>query len=230
MKAYFRFLARVLAYFKRDGVLIAALVVLIAVSLAADVLSAWPVAILVDVTFSSSPRPDRLYRAFLSLVPEGRLGQVIGLALIWLVLKVALDVMFLCRMMINNRLKYGGTLRVRTQLFDHLLRQDIAFHRTRPQGDLIYRVTTDTWGFFGVLDTFVGAAVSAATLVAVAGIGASVAVAGGGAGVPSNTLTRVSSPATRSSSVGVVWATRLASGRPTRAMMMMKAAAIRMVM
>jgi len=168
MKAYFRFLARVLAYFKRDGVLIAALVVLIAVSLAADVLSAWPVAILVDVTFSPSPRPDRLYRAFLSLVPEGRLGQVIGLALIWLVLKVALDVMFLCRMMINNRLKYGGTLRVRTQLFDHLLRQDIAFHRTRPQGDLIYRVTTDTWGFFGVLDTFVGAAVSAATLVAVA--------------------------------------------------------------
>ena len=41
MKAYFSFLARVLAYFRRDGMLIAALVVLIGVSLAADVLSAY---------------------------------------------------------------------------------------------------------------------------------------------------------------------------------------------
>jgi subfamily B ATP-binding cassette protein MsbA len=170
MRSYARFLARILAYFRRDRALIAALVVLIAVSLAADVLSAWPLAIMVDVVFAPMPRSDRLYRAFLALLPAHKLGQVVGLALMWLILKVSLDVMFLCRMMINNRLKYSGTARVRTQLFDHLLRQNLAFHRTRPQGDLIYRVTTDAWGFFGVLDTFVGAAVSAATLVAVGAV------------------------------------------------------------
>ena len=168
MKAYGRFLARVLHYFRRDLPLIAALVVLIGVSLAVDVLVVWPLSILVDVVFSPAPKDDWLYRAFLSLLPKDRLGQVIGLALTWLLLKVALETMFLCRMMINNRLKYSGTARVRGELFDHLLRQNLAYHRSRPQGDLIYRVTTDAWGFFGVLDTFIGAAVSAATLVAIA--------------------------------------------------------------
>jgi subfamily B ATP-binding cassette protein MsbA len=168
MKAYGRFLARILAYFRRDLPLIAALVVLIAASLAVDVLVVWPLSILVDVVFSPTPRDDWLYRAFLSVLPKDRLGQVVGLALTWLLLKVALETMFLCRMMINNRLKYSGTARVRGELFDHLLRQNLAYHRSRPQGDLIYRVTTDAWGFFGVLDTFIGAAVSAATLVAIA--------------------------------------------------------------
>src|SRR3954471_6605559 len=170
MNAYGRFLARILAYFRRDLPLIAALVVLIAASLAVDVLVVWPLSILVDVVFSPTPTNDWLYRAFLALLPKDRLGQVIGLALTWLLLKVALEAMFLCRMMINNRLKYAGTGRVRTELFDHLLRQSLSYHRSRPQGDTIYRVTTDAWGFFGVLDTFIGAAVSALTLLAMAAV------------------------------------------------------------
>ena len=167
MKAYFRFFARILSYFRRDAALIAALVVLIGVSLAVDILSVWPTAILVDVVFSSRPKDSGIYRAFLALMPADKLGRVIGLALVWLLLKGLLETTMLCRMMINNRLKYAGTARVRTQLFDHLLRQDLAYHRARPLGDLIYRVTTDAWGFFGVLDTFIGAAVSGVTLVAV---------------------------------------------------------------
>ena len=168
MKAYGRFIRRILSYFRRDLPLVLALVVLIGVSLAVDVLLVWPVSIMVDVVFAARPKDDALYRGFLALLPKDKLGQVIGLALTYLLLKVVLETLFLCRMMINNRLKYAGTARVRTQLFDHLLRQNLAYHRGRSQGDLIYRVTTDTWGFFGVLDTFVGAAVSALTLVAVA--------------------------------------------------------------
>jgi subfamily B ATP-binding cassette protein MsbA len=165
LKEYVRFFSRILAYFRRDLRLITSLVILIGVSLAAGVLLVWPASILVDVVFSPRPKTDRLYTAFLSLLPSSTLGRVVGLALLGLVLKFTQDVTLLCRMMINNRLKYSGTARVRRQLFDHLLRQTLAFHRSRPQGDTIYRVTTDAWGFFGVLDTFIGAAVSAVTLL-----------------------------------------------------------------
>src|SRR5688572_6678962 len=143
MKAYGRFIRRILSYFRRDLPLVLALVVLIGVSLAVDVLLVWPVSIMVDVVFAARPKDDALYRGFLALLPKDKLGQVIGLALTYLLLKVVLETIFLCRMMINNRLKYSGTARVRTQLFDHLLRQNLAYHRGRSQGDLIYRVTTD---------------------------------------------------------------------------------------
>ena len=170
MKGYVRFFSRILAYFRGDLPIIVALVVLIGVSLAVGVLMVWPVSILVDVVFSPKPKTDKLYTAFFSLLPVSTLGRVVGLTLIGLLLKVIQDVALLCRMMINNRLKYSGTARVRRDLFDHLLRQSLAFHRSRPQGDTIYRVTTDAWGFFGVLDVFIGAAVSAATLVVMAAV------------------------------------------------------------
>lgn len=57
----------------------------------------WPVSILVDVVFSPSPKTDRLYTAFLSLLPSSTLGQVIGLTIIGLLLKVTQDVSMLCR-------------------------------------------------------------------------------------------------------------------------------------
>src|SRR5687767_7950234 len=77
LKAYVRFFSRILAYFRGDLHLIASLVVLIGVSLAVGVLMVWPVSILVDVVFAPKPKADRLYTAFLSLVPTSTLGRVV---------------------------------------------------------------------------------------------------------------------------------------------------------
>src|SRR3954467_2289348 len=117
LKAYVRFFSRILAYFRRDVRLVTSLVILIGVSLAAGVLLVWPASILVDVVFSPRPKTDRLHTAFLSLLPSSTLGRVVGLAVVGLLLKLAQDLSLLCRMMINNRLKYSGTARVRRQLF-----------------------------------------------------------------------------------------------------------------
>ena len=170
MKEYVRFFSRILAYFRRDLLFIVSLVLLIGISLAVGVLMVWPVSIMVDVVFSPTPKADPLYRGFLSMLPKSVPGQVVGLAVMGLLLKLTQDVVMLGRQMINNRMRYSGTARVRTELFDHLLGQTLAFHRATPQGDKIYRVTTDAWGFFGVLDVFLGAAVSAATLLVIASV------------------------------------------------------------
>jgi subfamily B ATP-binding cassette protein MsbA len=70
--------------------------------------------------------------------------------------------------MINRRMKYAGTARVRTQLFDHMQGLNLAHHQDRPQGDSLFRVTVDTWGFFDILNTFIGAATAVSTICWVA--------------------------------------------------------------
>ncbi len=74
------------------------------------------------------------------------------------------------REMINNQLRYNGTARARRQLFDHLQALSPAYHHSRPQGDAIYRISFDAAGFFGVLDTFVGAVNSILTVVVIGAV------------------------------------------------------------
>jgi ABC-type multidrug transport system fused ATPase/permease subunit len=69
--------------------------------------------------------------------------------------------------MANNKLRYNGTARVRYQLFDHLQRLGQSYHKSRPQGDSIYRLNIDAQGFFGILNTFIGAANSLMTLTVI---------------------------------------------------------------
>ena len=127
-------------------------------------------AVLTDTVLSGRPGGNAFSRSLLSILPGGTAARVVTLALGWLLLQVTNDVVTLLREMINNRLRYNGTARVRHELFDHLQRLSPAHHRSRPQGDSIYRLGTDTLGFFGVLNTFVGAANSALTLFVIGAV------------------------------------------------------------
>lgn len=165
------FYRRILAYFADDKILLAVLIGLIWTSLFAGVLEGATVGALTDAVLSDHPRSDlagRIVQAPFS--GFGRSGRVIALALAWFFLRSTNETMTLFREMINNRLRYNGTARVRAQLFDHLQALSPAYHRSRPQGDAIYRVTTDAQGFFGVLDTFIGASNSALTVVVIGGV------------------------------------------------------------
>ncbi|MGE5611740.1 MAG: ABC transporter transmembrane domain-containing protein, partial [Bacillota bacterium] len=159
-----RFYWRILSYFGEDRRLIGVLIALIWVSLLAGVLEGAAVGVLTDVLVSYQPSSDLPSRLFLRLLGSDWIAWVVCLAIFWLILRLTHDVVQLLREMINHRLRYNGTARVRTELFDHLQTLSPAYHKSCPQGDAIYRLSTDVQGFFGVLDTFIGAANSAVTV------------------------------------------------------------------
>ena len=155
---------RALAYFRPDVPLIAVLVVLIGVSVAVGLLEAWPLAVLIDSVLSPAPSQDPVHRAFRAVLPAGRPGQIAGLVAIGFVIQCVGYVTWLLRMMINAHLGYNGTARVRTALYQALQRLGMAYHRSTPQGDAIFRLTADTGGPWGIMDIVIGTAVAAVTL------------------------------------------------------------------
>lgn len=165
-----RFYLRIFSYFKRDWLLIAGLVGLIWLSLAFGTLQPASVALLTDKVLSGRPANNVFSRLLVDILPAGRMAQVVTLAVLWVTLQFAIDFMTLLREMINNKLRYNGTARIRQELFDHYQVLGLDFHRSRPQGDSIYRLNTDTQGFFGVLSTFLGAANSLLTLFVMAAV------------------------------------------------------------
>lgn len=165
-----RFYLRIFSYFRRDWLLILALVGLIWLSLGFGTLQPAAVALLTDKVLSGKPMTNVFSRLLVDILPPGRIGQVVCLAVLWLFLQAANDVITLLREMINNQLRYNGTARIRQELFDHYQVLGLDFHRSRPQGDSIYRLNTDTQGFFGVLNTFLGAANSLLTLFVMAAV------------------------------------------------------------
>ena len=156
--------ARAMAYFASDWRWIASLVMLIGISVAVGLLEAWPFAVLVDSVLTQEPKGDWIHGLFLSVLPESRIGQIIGLVLIGLGLQVIGYTVWMARMMINYHLNYRGTTRVRYDLFSKLQQLGLTYHRSRPQGDAIYRLTTDAFGPWGIMDTVIGTAVAAVTL------------------------------------------------------------------
>jgi ATP-binding cassette subfamily B protein len=155
---------RAFRYFTPDWPWIALLVVLIGVNVVVGLLEAWPLAILVDRVLTQEPKGDWVHDAFLSLLPDHKPGQIIGLVLIGLVLQVIGYASWMARQMINYHLNYRGTTRVRVELFGKLQALGLTWHRSRPQGDSIYRLTTDAFGPWGVTDIIIGTSVAAVTL------------------------------------------------------------------
>ena len=104
---------RAMAYFGPDWAWIAALVLLIGVSVGVGLLEAWPVAVLIDSVLTQSPRGGWVHDLFLSVLPDDKTGQIVGLVLIGMALQILGYLAWMGRMMINYRLNYQGTARVR---------------------------------------------------------------------------------------------------------------------
>jgi ATP-binding cassette, subfamily B, bacterial len=159
-----------MAYFAPDWAWIAVLVALIGVSVCVGLLEAWPLAVLIDSVLTNEPKGDWIHGLFLALLPESKIGQVVGLVLIGMALHIIGYLAWLGRMMINYHLNYGGTTRVRYDLFRKLQQLGLTYHRTRPQGDAIYRLTTDAFGPWGIMDVVIGTSVAAITLTVMTAI------------------------------------------------------------
>jgi len=168
-----RFYLRAMSYFKQDLLLIGSVLLLIGLSVCVGLLQAWPLGIMAD-TITKQNANDWVHKVFnVMLLPFSKGGmpmKIIGLTLIGMFLKVAQDSIALAKNMLNNYLRYNGNTRARSELFQRLQALGPDYHRNKPQGDAIYRVSNDVWGLFGILDGFIATSASLITLIAMIGV------------------------------------------------------------
>ena len=160
MRAYLRTLNN----FRPEWPLIGVLVGFVGLSVAVGLLQAWPTAVLIDAVLTPTPSRAWVDRLFLAPLPHNVWGQVVGVTLIAMGLKVAQDGLTWARSIANRKIEFGGLIRVRSALFRHLHALGPDYHRRRTQGDAIYRVTFDANGFKDVLNTLVTTGMSGVRL------------------------------------------------------------------
>lgn len=155
---------RSISYFRPDLAAVILLLLMIGASVVLNLLHAWPIAVLIDAVLSERPRASAIHRLFLAPFGEDRVNQIIGLAALATVIRILQEVVLMARMMLNARLRYNGTARVRAELYDKLQELNLAWHLSRPQGDSIYRLSYDATGPWGVLEMLIGSGAAAVTL------------------------------------------------------------------
>ena len=157
---------RALAYFRPDLGKILASLAMIAVLTFLSVLAPWPFAILIDF-LDPTKQGDATWQKRLLLLfvpqrsPAWTVGGLAGVALGIALLKEGLQMV---QTFLSIQIGYHGELRVRGELYQKLQAMSLMFHKSQPQGDLIYRLTKDTGGFGGLYKVFTGVLVNGLTL------------------------------------------------------------------
>ena len=158
---------RAISYFQRDSGKIVVSLLLIGLSTVLGLLWPFPLAILIDSVLGSKHSDDWLYQLFFRLVPSGdKLTQIVALAGAMFALRMLSELLRFVQTLVNIRIGYNGLMRVRCDLFRKLQELSLAYHRSQPQGDAIYRLSYDTLGFQALLNVLVGILVNVVTLVA----------------------------------------------------------------
>ena len=138
----FRRQGRLLRYAKPHwrGLLI--LVATMLANIALELLKPWPIKLVIDNVLGDQAVPGVL-RALPGV--DGKHGLLlwvaIGTVLIFLLGTVTNVIYTYCSLLLGQRMTYS----LATDLFAHLQRLSVLFHTRRPVGDLISRVTGDSW-------------------------------------------------------------------------------------
>jgi subfamily B ATP-binding cassette protein MsbA len=155
--------ARASRYFRPDLGKIIFSTLLIGLTTVANLAQPFPLAILIDAVLMQKPALPWTHRFFLHIAPAGVAGQIILLAVIMVVLRLTQELIGLWQAYYKIVVSYNGLRRVRSELFRKLAALSLAYHRSRPQGDAIYRISYDSIGIqnaFNVMQTtFVNAIV-----------------------------------------------------------------------
>jgi subfamily B ATP-binding cassette protein MsbA len=162
---------RAIAYFRPDAGKILVSLALIGLSTVLGLLWPFPLAILIDSVLGAKSSDHWLYRMFFAIVPRhDATKQILALAAAMLALRLLSEILRFVQTLVNIRIGYNGLMRVRCDLFRKLQELSLAYHRSQPQGDAIYRLSYDTLGFQSVLNVLMGLLVNVITLVAMAWI------------------------------------------------------------
>ena len=156
---------RILYYFKEDRWQIALSLALIGVSTLLGLLWGFPLAILIDVEMGQQ-QPQWLYMLFYNITPkDSGVSRVLFLAGLMLAVRLGSELLRTWQSILSIRIGLHGMMRVRCDVFRKLQALSIGYHRSQPQGDAIYRVAWDTYGFQGVLNVLVAVLVASCKLV-----------------------------------------------------------------
>jgi ABC-type multidrug transport system fused ATPase/permease subunit len=161
---------RVLAYFRPELPSILLLLLVHCALAGLALLIAWPMAVLVDVVLTDSPKRGSLYDLILRLLPEETGGRIVGLALLTFLLKLSQDVLVMLRTWVSSHVNYAGLMRIRGDLFRKIQRLHLAYHHAQAPGEMLYRLTQDTAGAQSVLSTLLSGVVAVITLAAILAI------------------------------------------------------------
>ncbi len=164
--------ARILHYFKEDWWQILLSLALIGLSVLLGLLWGYPLAILIDIA-SGQKQDQWLYLLFYNITPKGEgteVARVVLLAGMMLAIRFGSEALRTWQSIVSIRIGLHGMMRVRCDLFRKLQALSIGYHRSQPQGDAIYRVAWDTYGFQGVLNVLVAILVSGCKLILMAAI------------------------------------------------------------
>jgi ATP-binding cassette subfamily B protein len=160
-----RFYVRAVSYFLPDWPLVCVWVFLVTLSTAVGLLVAWPMAILIDSVLESTAKHDWIHRLFLGPLPHNPIGRLLGLAAAGFAIKLLQDLLSAVLTLVCNHINYNGLMRVRCDLYRKLQAMSMAYHKSQPQGDTIYRLSSDTYGCQIILGILVSTTVAAVTLV-----------------------------------------------------------------
>ena len=155
--------ARAAQYFRADLGKIIFSSLLIGATTIANLAQPFPLAILIDAVLMQKPNLPWTHRLFLQIAPASVVGQIVLLAIITVALRLTQELIGLWQAYYKIVVSYNGLRRVRCDLYRKLAALSLAYHRGRPQGDAIYRISYDSVGIqnaFNVIQTtFVNAIV-----------------------------------------------------------------------
>jgi ABC-type multidrug transport system fused ATPase/permease subunit len=161
---------RATRYFRDDLGRIILSTVLIGISAVTTLAQPLPLGILIDAVLEPKKDVTRLDNLFLHLAPYSRATQVLILASSVLLLRLIQEGVDLVNGVLKIKVGYSGLLHVRRDLYRKFQELSISYHRSRPQGDAIYRLITDTNGFQTAFNIAQTVAVNAVKLIALAWI------------------------------------------------------------
>ncbi len=151
-----RFFLRCLSYFRADVPRILWSLFLTFLATLVGLAQPFVVKVLFDSVLAGKPPVEWQDRLFLWLVPPTPAGKIFGLASLALAITVVGACLTMAQTMAAVKVGYYGLMRVRCDLFQKLQQLSLAYHRSRPQGDSIYRLSSDTYGFQTILNIVVG--------------------------------------------------------------------------
>src|SRR5438876_1066948 len=134
---------RALRYFQPDLRRIAFAFGLLLLSTGANLLKPWPLAVIVDSVLGNKALPHTL--TFAQNWDKSALLALLGLAIV--LFHTGYGALTAWQNFISIKTGLRGLARVRTAVFLWLQRLSLRFHQGTSQGDVIYRVSWDTYAF-----------------------------------------------------------------------------------
>ncbi|MFT3788087.1 MAG: ABC transporter ATP-binding protein [Tepidisphaeraceae bacterium] len=159
------FYLRALRFFKdQTGVIVASLVLIVVMNLL-GVLWPVPLALFISIVSGKAVPENWVYGLFSWVPRESSARTVMLLSVSMLVLRLLNELLRTVQAQLNIGIGYKGRARVQAELFQKLQALSLKYHKSKPQGDGIYRLSYDTHGFHGVLNIFLGVIVNLSMLV-----------------------------------------------------------------